>query len=223
MTHHQSPPPSDAEACLCRRYSSSQKGGTVIVESVLCLEEHERRLNGGGYRLAGCPRCGLPVHQHDLRPRVMVTGAGSERVRSVTETQRLRCSDRERCGAAWQMLPAFLARHLWRRWATVERAMLGRRPERCEDKAAGSRAPVVPPKTESRWRGRLVSAAALVVTVIASTNRPELVAIAGAVGVDGTREQFVTEYAQRLKPPPGQRLANPAGLLHRLAPGVRLM
>ena len=222
MIHHQSPPPSDIEACLCHRYPSSQKGGTIIIEGVRSLSEHERILDSGGYRLDSCLRCGGTVHLHDLRPRVMVAGAGAARTRNVTETQRIRCADRKECGAAWQLLPAFLARHLWRSWSTVERATLEQPAAKAQERQQG-RTPTVPKRTEGRWRARLLSAAALLVTVVASTDRRELVDVAGAVGLDSTREQLVTEYARRLKPPPGQRLASVAELIHRLAPGVRLM
>jgi len=85
MTDHRSPPP-QAEACLLARYPSSQKGGTIIIEQVCSLKEHERLLNTGSYRLDACPRCGATTHLHDLRPRVMVQGAGLERVVAMTGT-----------------------------------------------------------------------------------------------------------------------------------------
>ena len=43
MTEYRSPPPA-AEACLCRVYPSSQKGGTLIAEDVWDLATHEQRL-----------------------------------------------------------------------------------------------------------------------------------------------------------------------------------
>ena len=64
-----SPPP---EACLCRPYPSSQKGGTLIAEDVHDLATHELRLaDPESYRPSGCPRCGAALHIHDLRPRVL--------------------------------------------------------------------------------------------------------------------------------------------------------
>ena len=214
MTHHQSPAPSEVEECLCRRYPSSQKGGTLIVEQVVSLEEHERLLHSGGYRLNACPRCGSAVYLHDIRSRVMAEGAGLERVKQSTDTQRLRCADRERCGAVWQILPGFLARHLWRRWSTVEQATLGWKSEPCEKKREARRTAVVPGRTQQRWRSRLLSTAALLLTMVASTNRLELREIAGTVGAEGSREQFVVAYARRLQPPPGQRLSRVAGVIH---------
>lgn len=47
MTTVSGSPPLEARACLCRRYPSSQKGGTLIVEGVDDLAEHERRLESG--------------------------------------------------------------------------------------------------------------------------------------------------------------------------------
>jgi hypothetical protein len=223
MTDHRSPPP-QAEACLLARYPSSQKGGTIIIEHVCSLEEHERLLNSGSYRLDACPRCGATTHLHDLRPRVMVAGAGLERVGSSTLTQRVRCADRKDCGAAWQLLPAFLARHLWRCWSTVERAMFGGRAEQPKPQPGGeTRSRVVPERTARRWRGRLVSSAALLVAVLGTAEQPELTELAGAVGLEGTRSGFVVQYTARFQPPARQRLAQVAALLHRLAPGVRLM
>ena len=221
MTDHRSPPP-QAEACLQIRYPSSQKGGTIIFEHVDSLEEHERLLNMGGYRLDSCPRCGAAAHRHDLRPRVMVEGAGLERVSSTTETQRVRCADREHCGAAWQLLPAFLARHLWRCWSTVERAMFERRAE--QPQQGGEQCSrVVPKRTAQRWRARLASSAVLLAVVLGTAEQPELTAVAGAVGLQGTRGELITAYVARLAPARGERLVQVAALVHRLAPGVRLM
>lgn len=223
MTDHRSPPP-QAEACLLARYPSSQKGGTIIIEQVCSLKEHERLLNTGSYRLDACPRCGATTHLHDLRPRVMVQGAGLERVSSTTLTQRVRCADREDCGAAWQLLPAFLARHLWRCWSTVQRAMFERRAEPPLPQPGGeARSRVVPQRTARRWRGRLLSSAALLVAVLGTAEQPELTALAGAVGLEGIRSELVVQYAAQFQPSACQRLVQVAALLHRLAPGVRLM
>jgi len=211
---HRSAPPSAPEECLCRPYPSSQKGGTVIVEDVLDLEEHERRLRLGSYRLDRCPACAAPVHLHDQRPRVMVSGAGNSRTVQVTETQRVRCADRERCGAAWQLLPAFLARHLWRRWQVVEQAAVG---------PPGPSAPATPKQTLRRWAGRLASSAAVLVTVLAQAATSRAARLVRKVRHNERRLDLVTAYAALFEVQPGHRLCALAGLVHRMAPGVRVM
>ena len=208
MIEHRPPPP-QAEACLRRRYPSSQKGGTLIDERVVDLETHEHLLRCGGYRPERCPRCKHEfLHVHDYRLRNLL----ADPAQSVTVV-RFRCPD---CGATWQVLPPFVARHLWRSWPIVEAVT-----EQAEDDSQAE--PIVPARTRRRWLARLRSAAALLVAVIATSEQPGLIAVAGAVGGDGTRSEFVAAYTDHHDPPRGRRLAEPAALLHRLAPGVRLM
>ena len=214
MIDHRSAPPLAPEACLCRPYSSSQKGGTVIIEGVLDLEEHERHLRLGLYRLDACPACRGPVHLHDVRPRVMVSGAGESRTVQVTQTQRVRCADRVHCGAAWQLLPAFLARHLWRCWRVVEQAVISPSP------ASASFAPKL---TLRRWLGRLASSAAVPITVLAGAATSRVARLVRKVRHSDTRRVLVDAYATVFETPPGRGLCALAGLLHRMAPGVRLM
>jgi len=144
----------------------------------------------------------------------MVSGAGDTRRVEVTETQRVRCADREHCGAAWQLLPAFLARHLWRRWQVVEQAALG---------PARAPAPATPKQTLRRWTGRLASSAAVLVTVLAQAATCQVARLLRKVRHDDRRLDLVTAYASILEPQPGHRLCALAGLIHRMAPGVRLM
>ena len=206
MIENRSLPPA-ASACLLRVYASSQKGGTLIAEDVLDLATHEERLDDPeGYRPAQCMRCGARVHVHDLRPRLLLADAAV-----ATEVVRYRCADRARCGAAWQILPAFLARHLWRSWRVVEEAVES--PERS----------TVPARTRRRWGSRLASAARVVVAILTTTSGTMWCALAIAVGLDGSRLDLVRCYREKRCPVAGQCLAEVAGLLHRLAPGVRLM
>lgn len=144
----------------------------------------------------------------------MVSGAGDTRTAEVTETQRVRCADREHCGAAWQLLPAFLARHLWRRWQVVEEAAVG--PSRAA-------APVVPKQTLRRWGGRLASSAAALITVLARAATSRVARLLRNVRHDDRRLDLVTAYTTVFEAQPGQRLGALAGLVHRIVPGVRLM
>ena len=195
------------EACLNRAYMSSQKGGTLIAEEVRDLTTHERLLGDpDGYRPARCPRCGSRVHVHDLRPRLML---GHPAI--CTQVIRFRCADRKGCGAVWQILPAFLARHLWRGWATVETAIAP--AERSE----------VAARTRRRWRARLASSARQLVVLLATAADQMWSALVAAVGLDASRLDLVRGYGALMQPDRGSRLAELAGLAHRLSPGVRLM
>jgi hypothetical protein len=207
MTDDRSPPP-EPEACLVRRYPSSQKGGTLIAAGVVDLATHEAGLRAPDrYRPPGCGRCGAPVHIHDYRPRRLARTTAV-----ATEVVRFRCWDAA-CGATWQVLPAFMARHLHHPWRVVEGAVR-------EEEALP---PSVPAPTTARWRRRLASSARLLVAVLAGACTAVLDAIIGAVGLDGTRQTLVHAYAHGLGGVRGGGLALLAELLHRLAPGVRLM
>ena len=199
-----------AEACLCRRYTSSQKGGTLIAEDVHDLATHERRLEApDAYRPSACPRCGAALHVHDLRPRVL---RGEASV--ATEVVRFRCADRERCGAAWQVLPAFLARCLWGSWSRVGQTLEANVPSS------------VPARTRRRWRARLASPARLLVAVLSTATDGIWAGIARAVGLDARRIDLVQGYAERTAAVAvswATMLAELSAALHRLSPGVRLM
>jgi len=211
MTTVSGSPPLEAEACLCQRYPSSQKGGTLIIEGVDDLAEHERRLDSGAYRPDGCPRCDQPVHVHDRRSRLL---AGD--VAGSTEIARFRCSDREGCGAVWQVLPQLLARHLWRAWQTVQAAVV--------EPVKASVVQAVPARTRRRWRSRLASSAALVVSALsAAFDVGPLSRVVEAAGVTASRGELARAVVRELRPPAGQRLSRLAQLVHCLAPGVRLM
>jgi hypothetical protein len=194
-------------ACLDRAYPSTQKGGTLIIEDVRDLETHEQFLEDPDrYRPEDCLRCRAKVHVHDLRVRVLLADPGR-----ATEVMRFRCADRDACGAAWLILPAFLARHLWRSWSTVETTL--ETPERSE----------VPERTRRRWKARLASTARRLVVALTTAVGGTWSRLAQAVGLDASRFDVISGYRARMQPDPGRCLAELAGLIHRLAPGVRLM
>ena len=214
VTDHRSPPP-EAEACLCRPYTSSPKGGTVIAEDVADLERHEQRLRAGRYRPRACRRCGDAMHVHGTRARLLLGDAAT-----TTEVARFRCADRERCGAVVQVLPAFIARHLWRSWRTVEAAML--------EADSSDPAPDIPERTRRRWGGRLASSAALLIMALATAIAESsglLAHFIDVVGMGSRRQDVVTAYRRHAvpRPEPGGCLMGLASLVHRIAPGVRLM
>ena len=211
MTDHRSPPP-PGESCLVLSYASrGVKGGTLIAEDVTDLLTHERRLESGAYRPPRCPPCGGPMHIHDYRLRELRASP----IGSVTVV-RFRCADREDCGAVFLVLPAFIARHLWRAWDTVEEALR----VSDGDQKAGT---CVPARTVERWAARLATAGmAVIVALAASTLGATL---AETVGLGGTRAEMLTGYGAIAVPRPlrGHVMEALAGLVHRAAPGIRLV
>ena len=199
--------PPAAESCLVSSYASrggsGQKGGTLINETVVDLAAHETMMKDpGSYRPAEC-RCGCTrLHLHDRRER-KARGSG----RAVVTVVIFLCA---KCFATWRVLPAFLARCLWRTWEVVEAALL-------EDE----RPAVVPARTVQRWHARLAQAAIAATQALATSGDPTLRAVAQQVGLAAPRDALVQAYAAAVETP--SLLAPLAALLHRLSPGLRLM
>jgi hypothetical protein len=206
----QRPSPPEPAPCLVRPYPSSQKGGTLIAEQVTDRDEHRRRLcDPDGYRPAECPRCHHPVlHVHDHLDRLLV----ADSIEPSIEIVRYQCAA---CGATWRILPAFVARHLWRSWDTVKANTLSAPAPKTQ--------PQVPKRTQQRWRERWRASAIALVHLFASSFAASLLRVAAAVGHDGTRGEFVRQYAAIAGETAGNPLAAVAGLVHRLMPGLRLM
>jgi hypothetical protein len=209
-------PPPELQACLVRLRPSSQKGGTIIAEDVTDLITHERRLcDPDGYRPGFCPSCReTTLHVHDYRARVLRAEPG----RPVIDIVRHECVS---CEAIWQILPLFLARHLWRTWKVVERAMTGVPPARAESEA--QRWPPVPERTQRRWRARWLRPARFVVQVLAACGEAAWAALVGALTEAATCADLVAAYAAATLTAAGQQLAAVAALVYRLQPSVRLM
>lgn len=211
MTHVDLAPP-EAEACLTHSRVASYKGGTLIDETAVDLAAHLRLIvDVDGYRPARCCSCDHDVlHVHDYierRPR-------GEPGLPVVVVVRYICAA---CEATWRILPAFLARHLWRVWPTVERVVLPK------DTPSPTDAPTIPERTARRFVSRLAAAARAVVTLLAASNVETLEAIASSVGLNATRAQLVAAHARATGAQPGARLAPLAALTHMLERGGRLM
>lgn len=184
----------------------------MIAEDVTDRALHAARLcNPDGYRPERCPRCGHPVlHVHDYRERKLV----GERVESgspVIVVVRHDCAD-DTCGARWTILPRFVARHLWRSWEVVAKATVA------------APAPTMPPvalRTRQRWWSRLFSAAVVLVTVLGTASEARLEDVAKAAGLRASRADLFCAYAARVSTE--RPVEEFAALVHRLAPGVRLM
>jgi hypothetical protein len=123
------------------------------------------------------------------------------------------CADAN-CRATWRVLPAFVARHLWRHWETVERTIAGAK-QRSGD------APV-PARTRRRWNARLRSAARQVVSILAQHDADDIGLFITVDQLDWTRRQLVNHlWVGRAVGPHGP--GDIATVLHVLEPGVRLM
>jgi len=202
--------PSPPEECLENAYPSSQKGGTLIVEEVTDLLTHEQRLDDpGGYRPKVCARCAGPVlHVHDYRARMLCNEAAVS-----TSVVRYRCV---LCQAIWRMLPGFLARRLWHRWAVVEQYVEG-------GPSPTSLAQEPSKQTVRRWRSRLQASAKRLVGLLATSGDAVLEGVAKALGLTASRQKLVWTHAAASGAAAGQQLAQVASLVHRLSPGLRLM
>jgi hypothetical protein len=99
-----------------------------------------------------------------------------------------------------------VARHLWRSWTVVKRALSKKRQ---------SNLPKVPSRTRRRWHARLKASARVLVSGLAASGKQAFEEVASMVGLEGTREALVARW--------GDDFASLAGLIHRLMPGVRLM
>ena len=195
--------PPAAQTCLVSSDTSrGRKGGTLIDERVLELSAHEAMMKDpSSYRPAEC-RCGCTrLHLHDRRER-RALGPGSAVVVTVVI---FLCA---KCFATWRVLPAFLARCLWRTWEVVEAAISDGGPQ-------------VPARTAQRWKARLAQTARAATQALAASGARLLRAVAQRVGLDASRGALMKAYAAATKSP--SLMAPLAALLHRLSPGLRLM
>lgn len=80
------------------------KGGTVIAEGVWDRDEHGRRVADLDLYRPACRWCGRPMQGHGVRERRPMHEA-------PVDIRRYRCCP---CHAVVQVLPAFVARNLWR-------------------------------------------------------------------------------------------------------------
>lgn len=211
-------PPPDPESCLITSRMSRYKGGTLVDEEVGDLGVHLQRVcDPDGYRPASCPRCGhggLHVHSYpERRPR------GEAGMPPVIRIVQYICASLD-CSATWRILPRFLARHLWRAWATVDRVV--ELDERAVETAAASAVPI-PARTQRRWRARLTASARVLIVLLAVSGAAILEGLATRVGLDATRGELVVAHTELAGLAPGERLSALAALVHRLERGIRLM
>ena len=160
---------------------------------------------------------GTVLHVHDYRERQLRAEPGHP----VATIVRHLCVA---CEAVWQTLPAFIARHLWRSWAVVERTIAGTGAAPSPAPPATSvRWPRVPERTRRRWWSRLRAAALYLMRVLAASGEEAWAQLAQRLGLEATRAELVAAYTQSTAAPVGQRLAAVSALVYRLQPNVRLM
>jgi hypothetical protein len=208
-------PAPDPEACLVRLRPSTQKGGTLIAEDVTDWATHDRRIcTPEGYRPACCPRCGARrLHVHDYRERVL----RADPVTPVATIVRHACVA---CQAIWQVLPALIARHLWRTWPVVAQTLTAEAPAGRTEPAQWPR---VPERTARRWRARWQRPAHALAQILTASGAAAWAALAGLLPAAATCGDVVAAYAHQHGLRIGRAVAAVAALINRLQPRVRLM
>ena len=122
------------------------------------------------------------------------------------------------CEAIWQILPLFIARHLWRTWNVVRRALM---PDRkASSPSEPHHWPKVPPRTVRRWRARWLRPALALAQILAASGQAAWAALATQLPTDATCVDLVFAYTREHV---GQPLASLAALIYRLQPKVRLL
>jgi len=116
------------------------------------------------------------------------------------------------------VLPLLLARHLHRRWDTVQAAMVAAGV--VGDDGAGRRV-AVPATTRRRWTKRLRSSARVLVQVLAGAGAA-ICGVLERLTVACTRAELVDGLAGDGLLMARQKTAQLAGWIHRLVPGLRL-
>jgi len=116
------------------------------------------------------------------------------------------------CRATWRVLLAWLARHLWWTWSSVEQAV----STDSEEFKAAAVAATPPERTEQRWLKRLASSARQAVVLMVSRGTALARAVGEAVGLQATRRTLVGRYRAIVEAPRGHVLAAVAAVLDRL-------
>ncbi len=204
-----------APAALTSTYASKpgQMGGTRIAEDVTDLATHrERARSPDGYRPARCPHCGRVPRGHGIRSRVLRDQPDS----ASEDIRRYRCRP---CRAVWQVLPAFLARHLHRTWGAVQSRLVAAGAL----KATGAEWRVrSKPTTLARWRSRLETSAVTVTQSLVEAAVGVSV-IVEVVGIVCSRQVLIEALGDHGVTSAPRKLQELACLVHRITPGLRLM
>ncbi len=191
----------------------SQRGGTLIAEDVWDLDEHRRRVAvPDGYRLDGCPRCRGFLHGHGCRWRRLRDQPGS----AAEEIRRYLCVP---CRAVWQVLPAFLARHLHRTWGAVQSRLVavGALEGTGAEWRVGAK-----PTTTVRWLARLWAVASVLTQALVESGE-DAASLIRELGIGCSRQELVEGLAGAGLVDEQRKLGQLASWVHRIVPGVRVM
>lgn len=182
-----------------RKIGDKFVGGTLIASEVVTLDDQAAALADPDLvRPSECAACLWSVlHVHERRTRKL-----DGFVSKSTEILIFRCA---RCRVVWRVLPAFLARHLWRAWDRIGEALDDAR-ERCS----------TPDRTRRRWRMRLRERATMLVAVSGLLGPARSLPVA-ELGHDATRRSVIEAFGGLAL------LARLAALVDHLVPGVRVM
>ena len=190
-----------------------QRGGTLIAEGVWDLEAHHRRLSSpDGYRPEWCPRCHGGLEGHGLRWRKLRDQPES----AGAEIRRYRCPE---CRAVWQVLPAFIARHLQRSWGAIQSRLVAAGV--LEGTGAEWRVRSKP-TTLMRWLQRLLSNA-VVLTQALVDGGGEVATVVQGLGSWCNRLELIEGLSQAQVLSSHRKVGELACFIQRLVPGVRVM
>lgn len=191
-----------------------QRGGTLIAEDVWEPDEHRRRVKDPeGYRPTVCPRCnGSWARGHGSRWRRL----RDEPESAEEEIRRYRCA---RCRAVWQVLPAFLARHLHRTWGAVQSRLVG---AEALTREGGEWRVGAKPTTTRRWLLRLAAVAVVLTQVLAECGG-EAGGVIRHLGARCSRRELIEGLSAAGVVEGRRKVGELACWIHRLAPGARVM
>lgn len=190
-----------------------QRGGTLIAEDVQDLEDHRRKvLDPNWYRPDGCPRCSGFLIGHGCRFRILRDQPDS----AGEEIRRYRCL---LCRAVWQVLPAFLARHLHRTWGAIQSRLVAAgalEKTGAEWRVRGK------PTTLHRWLSRLTAVATVLTQALAESGGAAAAVVAD-LGSQCSRGELVEALARAGLVDKRHKAGQLASWVHRLVPGIRVM
>ena len=190
-----------------------QRGGTLIAEDVWDLDEHrERVLTPGGYRPEACPGCQSVLVGHGCRYRRLLDQQDS----AGEEIRRYRCGV---CLAVWQVLPAFLARHLHRTWGAIQSRLAA---AGVLERGGGEWRVRSKPSTLRRWSLRLAAVAIVLTQGLAESGGAVKLAVTD-LGPWCSRSELVEGLVRADLVEKRHKLAQLGYWIHRVVPGIRVM
>jgi hypothetical protein len=150
---------------------------------------------------------------HDYRERKILEALLVLIVRVV----RFVCANSD-CRATWQVLPAFMPRHLWWTWRTIEQETTTDSTEETDNSERGPST-----RTRQRWLQRLRASAGQLLRLLMARAQHSVRAVVGKLGVEASRAQLVASLQGVMSVSSGRRYGTVAALIDDMERGVRLM